>query len=116
MKELFENESVSFSSDLGHGCAELCELLAEVPTKIYPGIWFWFSRLYVQPYARRKGAATDMMNKVVAWADEKGVAILNGINPYGEMTLEQLMIFYTKFGFVVLHGNVMYRLPRRDSK
>ncbi|WP_143288705.1 GNAT family N-acetyltransferase [Calderihabitans maritimus] len=60
--------------------------------------WF-FNRLFVPPEHRRKGIANALMEELVKILDAKCITLRNEINPYGDMTYEQLLAFYKKFGF-----------------
>lgn len=62
--------------------------------------WWFFNRLFVPEKLRRRGLATKLMEQVVTWADQEKINILNTINPYGDLNLEQLIHFYSKYGFV----------------
>ena len=63
------------------------------------GTWYYFNRLFVTQKIRGKGLATRLMNQVIGWADTEKINILNEINPYGDLNLDQLISFYKKFGF-----------------
>ena len=62
-------------------------------------VWYYFNRLVVHGKIRKKGVGTRLMQEMIDWADYKKINIILEINPYGEMDLEQLIIFYGKFGF-----------------
>jgi GNAT superfamily N-acetyltransferase len=77
------------------------------------GHWLYFNRLFVPPRLRRKGVGTELMTTVCGLADERHVHILNEINPYGDMTFEQLLTFFEKFGFIQIGStHVVYRLHK----
>lgn len=82
------------------------------------GRWMWFSRLNVPAPLRRKGLATKLLNEMEAWADAVGAGIINCINPYGDMSFEDLAHLYEKHGFSWLGPNtkeVMLRLPKESK-
>jgi GNAT superfamily N-acetyltransferase len=60
----------------------------------------YVNRLIVAEKIRGRGIATALMNKLIAEADILGVNILLEINAYGDLTTEQLIVFYKEFGFI----------------
>lgn len=64
----------------------------------YP--WFWFSRLSIHKKNRGQGWGAAFMEAICKVADREKFHILNGVNPYGEMSLEQTISFYEKYGFI----------------
>jgi GNAT superfamily N-acetyltransferase len=62
-------------------------------------VWYYFNRLVVHGKIRHQGIATRLMQEMVEWVDYKKINVLLEINPYGDLDLEQLIIFYGKFGF-----------------
>lgn len=51
---------------------------------------------------RRKGHATELLNTVMRWADERGLVLKTAAAAHGEgdrMSTLQLVEFYSKFGF-----------------
>lgn len=69
---------------------------------------YYFNRLVVPTTFRNKGHATALMQEVVAWFDENECDIVLDINAYGDLDLDQLIKFYSKFGFT--------RTPDRPRK
>jgi GNAT superfamily N-acetyltransferase len=63
--------------------------------------WYYFNRLNVPEKIRNRGIATELMNELVDWADLEEINILLDINPYGDMSYNDLKKFYKKFGFKV---------------
>jgi GNAT superfamily N-acetyltransferase len=63
------------------------------------GTWYYFNRLVVYPKIRNKGMAALLMKQVVSWADREKVNIFNEVNPYGDLDMDQLIKFYSRFGF-----------------
>jgi len=85
------------------GTAELSDMSLEIVSDTLgieaKGNWSFFNRLVVPKELRGEGLATELMKQVTQWADKKKVNILNGVNPYGDLSLKQLIAFYGKFGF-----------------
>lgn len=73
------------------------------------GNWYYFSRLIVPPKHRRNGVAAKLMEDVVGWSDDENISIYLDINPYGDMCLESLIRFYTKYGFKQIGYSSMIR-------
>lgn len=62
---------------------------------------------------RGKGYARELMRECLADADAEGVTLYLWINPYGDMTYEQLSAWYIRCGFVVRSRMGLYvREPR----
>jgi GNAT superfamily N-acetyltransferase len=57
------------------------------------------TRLFVPSGYRNQGIATKLMQELTNWADEKGVALIAEINPYGDLGREELIEFSLKHGF-----------------
>ena len=81
-------------------------------------IWYYFNRLYVHPEIRNQGIATLLLKQVTVWADENKINILNEINPYGDLNLDNLILLYSKFGFkrVKKCKNLMIRYYKKKNK
>lgn len=62
-------------------------------------VWY-FNRLFVQPEYRNKGIGTAMLKELLLIIEEKEDVLQLDINPYGEMSYEQLEEFYIQSGFV----------------
>lgn len=58
------------------------------------------NRLLVPEQCRRKGIGTALMEEFIGYIDHNHLSAELSINPYGEMTYEQLQKFYGKYGFV----------------
>lgn len=66
-----------------------------------------------------KGHATQMLNEVIRYADEKKLTIVSAAEPYGEeprLNLPQLIRFYEKFGFVFMDNNPISPYMERAPK
>lgn len=61
---------------------------------------YYFNRLIVHSSLRNQGIATALMKTLVQVLDEEKITLLCDVNPYGDLTLEQLVLFYSKFGFI----------------
>lgn len=74
-------------------------VIADLVPDYYEGMTA-ISRIHVLPLFRRLGYGTDVMNQICRSADLEEVTLCLEINPYGEMTREQLETWYEKFGFI----------------
>jgi len=71
---------------------------------------FFFNRIRAK--VEGQGEGTLLMQEVVKILDEKGVAVINTINPYGGMNLAALIKFYKKYGFESVDDDgLMIRIP-----
>lgn len=61
---------------------------------------FYFNRLIVHESLRNQGIASDLMNKLIQILDTEKITLLCDVNPYGGLSLEQLILFYNKYGFI----------------
>jgi hypothetical protein len=59
-----------------------------------------------------QGEGSFLLEKLVRILDEEGVTVVNGVNPYGSMDLEDLERFYGRYGFESFADGMMIRLPR----
>jgi hypothetical protein len=80
-------------------------------------IIYYFNRLIVPKKLRHKNIASVLMSRVCFWADEHHISILNDVNPYGDLDLEQLeqlKQFYKKYNFTELikNTNTLIRHPK----
>jgi ribosomal protein S18 acetylase RimI-like enzyme len=76
-------------------------------------IWF-FNRL--KAYEEGKGFGSKLMKELVKILDKKNIILINHVNPYGNLNLNQLITFYKKFGFEnaksKLGNNLLIRYPK----
>jgi GNAT superfamily N-acetyltransferase len=84
----------------------------------------FLSDLYVKKQFRGTGVGSAVMLDIVAFADNNHIPIVLIPEPEGRLSVKKLILFYSKFGFVVNRGkNVdyflsepfvlsMYRVPR----
>lgn len=63
--------------------------------------WYFFNRLNVPSIYRNQGYGSKLMDQTIRWADQEKVNIINTLNPYGDLNMEQLIKFFTKFGFEI---------------
>jgi len=75
---------------------------------------FFFHR--IKAVKEGKGHGTVMMKRLVEICDERGVAIINSINPYGRMNLEELKEWFGKYGFFEVTEHVVVRFPEERSE
>jgi GNAT superfamily N-acetyltransferase len=61
---------------------------------------------------RGQGRARELMKQVLADADAEGVVLWLEINPYGDMTFDQLEVWYERLGFTRVDENVYRRDPK----
>jgi GNAT superfamily N-acetyltransferase len=57
------------------------------------------SRLFVPPTYRNQGIATNLMQELCTWADEKKATLIAEINPYGDLGRDKLIEFLFKNDF-----------------
>lgn len=57
------------------------------------------SRIHVLPPFRRLGYGSTVLRRIIRDADSEGVTLCLEINPYGEMTYDQLAKWYESYGF-----------------
>ena len=73
---------------------------------------FYFNRIFVPTQFRGHGLGSFLLEKVIDFARREKKAIINEINPYGEMDLEELTDFFVRHGFKVLKEGVVYWSPK----
>ncbi len=98
-------ESKSFYHK-GDNCLAVCDLtqiyndlLKEHGIKHKNQTWYYFNRLNVPVRLRQQGIAKKLLQEMIEWADSIKANILLDINPYGDLSYEQLEVLYQKFGF-----------------
>jgi len=74
---------------------------------------FFFHR--IKSMEEGKGHGTVLMKRLVELCDEKGIAIINPINPYGRMNLEELKVWFGKYGFIEVTESVVIRFPKEKE-
>ena len=69
------------------------------------------TRLFVPPNYRKQGIATNLMQELTTWADEKKVTLIAEINPYGDLGREKLIEFLEKHSFrqVQQENDILYK-------
>ena len=54
----------------------------------------YYNRLFVQPNYRKQGIGRKLWDMTQKELDTRGIDLIIDINPYGDMTYEQLLHFY----------------------
>jgi hypothetical protein len=72
---------------------------------------FDFNRIFVPSGFRNQRFGSFILDKVVEWAKREKVFIVNDMNPYGDLNLEELTAFFVKHGFKVLGEETVYFSP-----
>ena len=75
--------------------------------------WF-FNRLFVKENYRGNGYGSKVLDKMLEIVKNKNITLELMINPYGEMTYEQLETFYLRHGFEK-HG-ICYYFNKKEIK
>ena len=70
---------------------------------------FWFNRLKAK--VEGQGEGTKLMERLVQILDEKKITVVNGLNPYGSMSMDELKDFFKKYGFEDIGNDTMIRYP-----
>jgi GNAT superfamily N-acetyltransferase len=70
----------------------------------------WISRIFTPRGIRSRGYGREALERLCEAADEDDVRLVLGVNPYGELTHEQLVCFYESVGFE-WDGELMVREP-----
>lgn len=68
---------------------------------------------------RKKGHATELLKMLTAFADKRGLKLITAAEAYGNepgLSTDQLVMFYTKFGFVALGDDPEYMYMERQPK
>ncbi len=74
---------------------------------------FWFAR--IKSKVEGRGDGTLLMERVCHHADRLGASIVNEINPYGRMNLEELIDWFGKFSFKDVGHGVVVRRPKHGD-
>jgi predicted GNAT family acetyltransferase len=79
---------------------------------------FYFSRLNVPEKIRGRGIGKELMEKTIQFCDEKNYMLINTVNPYGDMNLEELNQFYEKSGMKLVNkdGLLIYSKNLNSKK
>lgn len=80
----------------------------------YPYVVVNICRLIVAPHNRGQGLGTCLMQNLVELADRENYELELMINAYGDLTYEQLEVFYAKFGFYEEEPGIWVRYPRGE--
>lgn len=68
-------------------------------SRIKDNIWY-FNRLFVYPLHRGNSYGRILLEELLSLIKEKDAILELDINPYGQMTYEQLEKFYMNHGFI----------------
>ena len=88
------NQSISVIASKGIsliGSAD-CSLIKD-------NVWY-FNRLFIHPLFRGNSYASILLDKLLSIIKERNLVLKLDINPYGDMSYEQLEKFYIRHGFV----------------
>lgn len=66
---------------------------------------YYFSRLNVPEQLRGKGLGKLLMEATINFCQENNAMLINTVNPYGDMNLQELNAFYEKSGMKLLNKN-----------
>jgi len=108
---MFDIKFKTFHTENYEGVAELSEI---DDVSIYgvddKGTWYFFNRLKVRDKEMGKGFGKELMERVIAWADEEGISIINPISTYGQAGgVTKKIKFFEKYGFELVTGNLVIR-------
>ena len=87
------NEQINITATNGRlpaGCADSSWLTGNI---------YYFNRLYVQEEYRGQKIGEQLLKKLLEVFDNSNNVLLMHINPYGELSYEQLEAFYKYYGF-----------------
>lgn len=73
-------------------------MIASSECSLINNIWF-FNRLFVKKNYRGNGYGSKVLDKMLEIIKNKNITLELMINPYGEMTYEQLEAFYLRHDF-----------------
>ena len=95
-----------------YSCAELnvcpSDMLSEIDVTLQDPV-FWFCRLKAKVEGRGEG--TKLMDRLIDILDAGSISVINGVNPYGSMSMGNLKKFYKKYGFYEVGRDIMVRKP-----
>lgn len=97
--DILEHGSISEGNKAFYYSGDMLESASASLNRTKEKVWF-FNRLIVHRNLRGKGLGAALINKVVDFCKENYISLINGMNPYGDLDMEQLKQFYIKHGFV----------------
>ncbi len=109
--ETVDDDHISLMTELG-SIAELdrCSLglskTANIQLDLSDPV-FWFARLKAK--VEGQGEGTRLMKRLIEILDERGISVVNSLNPYGSMDMQALTEFYKKYGFSEVEKGLMVR-------
>lgn len=76
----------------------------------------WLNRINVPPKFRGQGCGSNLLSRVLQDADAEGILMVLMINPYGDMTYEQLKDWYERNGFETIDEGIdlLIRYPQDE--
>ena len=97
----------------GEECVAIADLSAttdfRIDGKIYPGMYF--NRIKVREKYQGNGLGSFTLEKVLDFAREHNLPIINEMNPYGPLDLQNLTKFFVRHGFKQIKKGVVYFTP-----
>jgi hypothetical protein len=85
------------------------EIAREYGIDIIGELWY-FNRIKVKTGGT--GLGTALMEKLVEILDSEKITLYDDLNPYGDMSFQDLVKFNKRFGFVILKPGTMIRFPK----
>lgn len=79
---------------------------------------FYFSRLNVPEKIRGRGIGKELMKETIDFCEKKNYMLINTVNPYGDMNLEELNQFYENSGMKLVNkdGLLIYSQNLNSKK
>ena len=77
---------------------------------------YFFTRLLVHKPFRDKKLGSFLLEKAIEHARAEEMPIVNSVNPYGDLTLEELSAFYERHGFVQQEDGGLLWVPKHTRK
>lgn len=108
-----KNRHVIRLSETKCAIADLCEYTNPETNKVEG--WL-ITRINVPEDFRGLGHGRKLLKKITDEADEKGVNLFLEINPYGEMTYDELRDWYLRYGFKEIITGFFQRRPNHGIR
>ncbi len=78
--------------------------------------WFFFNRLKVPKEIYGRGISKIILTELIRILDKHHIYVINTLNPYGNLNLEQLTKLYSRYGFKTIAEEVMVREPQWEKE
>ena len=91
----------TYEKNRGNACLSLMK--NHLKKRGLPKVLLEFNRIHTDIEGR--GLGTLLMHFLCAFADQRGFAIYDRLNPYGSLNMESLIRFNKKFGFQIFSAN-----------